>query len=620
MGSTKKPPASSKPTIQELDEVVIRFAGDSGDGMQLVGAQFTATAAAVGNDISTLPDFPAEIRAPAGTLAGVSGFQVRFSNHEIHTPGDVLNALVAMNPAALQANVKDLEPGGILVLNTDAFTTDELDRAGYHANPLLDGSLKRFRLVAIPMNKLNRDAVSQFKLSPREADRCRNFFALGLVYWLFERPLEPSLRWIRDRFSKNPAMVEANTRTLMAGYQHCESAKLMRVHYRVAKAEIPAGRYRKITGTEALALGLVTAGRLSGLPLVFACHPMTPASDVMQQMVEMKRHGVRMIQAEDELAALSMAIGASFGGTLGVTATSGPGMSLMSEGIGLAVMSELPCVVINIQRGGPSTGLPTRSEQADLFQALVGRHGEAPLPVLAPAHPSECFALALEAVRLATRYMTPVILLSDVYLANGAEPWKIPEVGELPDMEVVFAASGKGVFLPYRRDEHLARPWAAPGTPGLEHRIGGLETERETGHVSYDAENHEAMIRERADKIARIAEEIPPLQVHGADDADLLVLGWGSTYGAIFSAVKRCQAQGLSVACAHLRHLSPLPKNTGEILARHRRLLVPELNSGQLAWLIRAVFVRDLETLNKVQGKPFLISEVEAKIHAMLRA
>lgn len=618
--SKKSPaPAAATRTVEERAGMVIRFAGDSGDGMQLVGAQFSAASAALGNDLSTLPDFPAEIRAPAGSLAGVSGFQVHFSREPIHTPGDFLNALLAMNPAALKANLPDLEPGGVLIVNSDAFTPSDLKAVGYPNNPLEDGSLARYRCVAVPMSRLHEKAVAQVKLNPREVDRGRNFFALGLVFWLFERPLEPTLQWIGEKFAKNPAVLKANTRTLKAGYQHGEKGGLLPVQFRVSKAQIAAGKYRKITGNEALSLGLVAASRLAGLPLVFACHPITPASDILHHLVGLKQNGVRIVQAEDEAAALCMALGAAFGGGIGATATSGPGMSLMGEALGLGVMTELPCVIINVQRGGPSTGLPTKTEQADLFQALVGRHGEAPLPVLAPASASDCFAVALEAVRLAIRFMTPVVVLSDVYLANGAEPWKIPAVEDLPAIVVQRPAAKEGEpFLPYGRNERLVRPWAIPGTPGLEHRVGGLEKEGESGQVGYDPQTHEAMVRLRALKIANVAAEIPPLEVQGKPQGDLLVLGWGGTKGAICSAVERCQRKGQAVSCAHLRHLHPLPRNTGAVLGGFRKVLVPELNHGQLSWLLRSHFLVAVEGLNKVQGRPFLIGEVEERIQQLL--
>jgi 2-oxoglutarate/2-oxoacid ferredoxin oxidoreductase subunit alpha len=609
---------------EEREAVTIRFAGDSGDGMQLAGTQFTNASAILGNDIATFPDFPAEIRAPAGTLAGVSGFQVHFSSQDIHTPGDTLNTLVAMNPAALKTNLKDLEPGGILIVNADAFGTGDLHKAGYKTNPLEDGSLKGYKLIKVPINKLNREAVSACKLSPREADRCKNFFALGLVYWLYERPTEPTLRWIREKFSKNPAVMEANTLTLKAGYNFGETTETMPVHYRVPKAPIKPGRYRKITGNEALAIGLVSAAQLANVPIGYASYPITPASDILHFLADLKRYGVRTMQAEDEIAAMGMAIGASFGGALGVTATSGPGICLKSEAIGLAVMTELPCIIIDVQRGGPSTGLPTKTEQADLLQAMFGRNGECPLAIVAPCSPADCFTMIFEAIRIAIGYMTPVIFLSDGYLANGAEPWLIPNLADLPRIPVKHPGelhgngNGASTFLPYKRDERLVRPWAIPGTAGLEHRIGGLEKEDVTGNVSYDPLNHEHMVKTRARKIANIANDIPELTVNGAPEGDLLVIGWGGTYGSILSAVQRAQRNGLKVSSAHLRYMNPMPKNTGDVLKRYKKVLVPELNAGQLRMLLRATFLVDAVGLNKVQGRPFLVSEIEKKITEML--
>jgi 2-oxoglutarate ferredoxin oxidoreductase subunit alpha len=617
--------------VEEITEATIRLAGDSGDGMQLAGTQFTHTSAMLGNDISTLPDFPAEIRAPAGTLAGVSGFQIHFSSTDIHTPGDQLNTLVAMNPAALKTNLKDLSKGGILIVNKDAFQAGDLHKAGYKSNPLEDGSLKGYRLFAAPITTLNRAAVADLKLSPREADRCKNFFALGLVYWLYERSLDPTLRWIQSKFGKNQSVLEANSRALKAGYNYGETTEAMPVHYRVSRAKIPPGRYRKITGNEALALGLVAASKQAGLPLVYATYPITPASDILHQLAELKRYGVRTLQAEDEIAAIGAAIGAAFAGAIGVTGTSGPGICLKSEAIGLAVMTELPLVVIDVQRGGPSTGLPTKTEQADLLQAMFGRNGECPACILAPSSPTDCFNMAFEAVRLAIGFMTPVFLLSDGYLANGAEPWLIPDPARLPKVPVHFAqppvgtnGSGNGnggaVFHPYQRDARLVRPWAIPGTPGLEHRIGGLEKEDITGNVSYDPVNHHHMVQTRARKIANIANEIPELSVTGPAEGDVLVLGWGGTYGSLVTACQRMQHKGHKVSHAHLRYLNPMPRNTGDVLKRFRKVLIPELNGGQLRLLIRGTYLVDAVGLNKVQGKPFLVSEIEEKIEELLRS
>src|SRR5262245_21107038 len=618
-------PGQHKSQVEELDSVTIRFAGDSGDGMQLAGTQFTNASAILGNDIATFPDFPAEIRAPAGTLAGVSGFQVHFSSQDIHTPGDRLNTLVAMNPAALKTNIKDLEPGGILIVNTDAFANSDLHKAGYKTNPLEDGSLKGYRLFKIPINALNREAVTEVKLSPREADRCKNFFALGLVYWLYERSLEPTLRWIQQKFGKNPAVLEANTRTLKAGYNYGETTDAMPVHYRVPKAQIKPGVYRKITGNEALAMGLVSAATLANKPLVYATYPITPASDILHHLSELKRYGVRTIQAEDEIAAIGMAIGAAFGGALGVTATSGPGICLKSEAIGLAVVTELPLVIVDVQRGGPSTGLPTKTEQADLLQAMYGRNGECPVAIVAPCSPADCFTMIFEAVRLAFGFMTPVMLLSDGYLANGAEPWPIPKVTELPRITVTHPTkpngngNGEAHFLPFKRDQRLVRQWAIPGTAGLEHRIGGLEKEDVTGNVSYDPANHEHMVRTRAQKIANIANEIPELTANGPAEGDRLVIGWGGTYGSIGTAAERCEQHGCNVAQWHLRYLNPMPRNTLDVLKRYKKVLVPELNSGQLSLLLRGKFLVDAVGLNKVQGRPFLVSEIEQKIEQLLK-
>ncbi|HEX5273618.1 MAG TPA: 2-oxoacid:acceptor oxidoreductase subunit alpha [Gemmataceae bacterium] len=622
--AVEQAPARRNVRVEELDAATIRLAGDSGDGMQLAGTQFTSTSAILGNDISTLPDFPAEIRAPAGTLAGVSGFQIHFSCRDIHTPGDKVNTLVAMNPAALKTNLKDLELGGILIVNSDSFTTSDLEKARYKDNPLEDGSLKGYRLIRVPITTLNREAVKEMKLSPREADRCKNFFALGLVYWLYERSLEPTLKWIREKFAKNPAVMEANSRTLKAGYNYGETVEALPVHYRVGKAVIKPGRYRKITGNEALALGMVAATDLGRIPLVYATYPITPASDILHNLAEMKRFGVRTLQAEDEIAAMGMAIGASFGGSLGVTGTSGPGICLKSEAIGLAVMTELPVVIIDVQRGGPSTGLPTKTEQADLLQAMYGRNGECPVAIVAPQSPADCFAMMFEAVRLAVRFMTPVFVLSDGYLANGAEPWLIPDPADLPHIEVRHPTgpnsngNGESKFLPYKRDARLVREWAIPGAAGLEHRIGGIEKEDVTGNVCYDPANHEHMVKTRAKKIANIAEEIPLLEVNGPAEGDLLVIGWGGTYGSITTAVERMQRKGHKVAQAHLRYLNPMPKNTADVLKRYKKILVPELNAGQLCMLLRGLYLAPAESLSKVQGRPFLVSEIEDRIEQMI--
>ncbi len=603
--------------IEEVETVTIRFAGDSGDGMQLTGTQFTNTTAVVGNDISTLPDFPAEIRAPAGSLPGVSGFQLNFSNHDIRTPGDEPNVLVAMNPAALKVNISDLEPGGILITNTDAFNENNLKKAGYQSNPLEDGSLSGYRLFKLPISTLNRAALRDgVKLSSKDIDRCKNFWALGLMYWLYDRPLEPTQRWIETKFKK-PDLQTANLLALKAGFAYAEAAEIFTTHYRVRRAAIAPGKYRNITGNEATALGFVAASVLAKRPLFYASYPITPASDILHELSIHKNFGVKTFQAEDEIAAMCAAIGASFTGNLGLTGTSGPGLALKSEAIGLAVMTELPVVIIDVQRGGPSTGLPTKTEQADLLQAMFGRNGECPVAIVAPATPAECFQMAVEAFRIATKHMLPVIYLSDGYLANGAEPWRLPTMDELPKFEVKLTTDTDG-FNPYNRDpETLARPWAVPGTPGLEHRIGGIEKEDITGNVSYEPENHMHMVLTRADKVSRIAYDIPDVEVFGEPDGRLLVIGWGSTYGAITSAVEEMQRGGKSVSSIHLRYLNPFPSNLGEILGRFDRVLIPELNLGQLAMLLRARYLVPAVSFPKVKGKPFKISELIGKMNEL---
>ncbi len=600
--------------VVEIDNVTIRFAGDSGDGMQLTGMQFTNTSAVLGNDISTLPDFPAEIRAPAGSLPGVSGFQINFSSREIRTPGDQPNVLVAMNPAALRVNLPDLEKGGILIVNSDAFAELNLKKAGYEKNPLEDGSLSGYRLISIPLSELNLNALKELSLSKKEADRCKNFFALGIMYWLYDRPLESTLKWIQDKFKKNPVIQEANKQSLRAGYYYADTTELFTTHYRVRKANLAPGRYRNITGNEATALGFIAASQVAKRPLFYASYPITPASDILHELSRHKNFGVKTFQAEDEIAAIGAAIGGAFAGHLALTGTSGPGVALKSEAIGLAVMTELPVVIANIQRGGPSTGLPTKTEQADLFQAMYGRNGECPVPIVAPATPADCFAMAFEAFRLATMFMTPVFYLSDGYLGNGSEPWKLPKVDELPAIEVKFRTNPEG-FHPYLRDEKtLGRPWAIPGTPNLEHRIGGLEKEHISGNVSYNPENHEFMVRLRAEKVARIANFIPEAQVFGKPEGKLLVVGWGSTYGAITSAVEMLQTRGKSVSSIHLRYLNPFPRNLQSVLSRFEHILVPELNLGQLLFLLRARYLVDAIGFNKVKGLPFKIKELSAKM------
>ncbi|HEX2252515.1 MAG TPA: 2-oxoacid:acceptor oxidoreductase subunit alpha [Thermoanaerobaculia bacterium] len=604
---------------ERFHEVVIRFAGDSGDGMQLTGTQFTNTSALVGNDLSTLPDFPAEIRAPAGTLAGVSAFQVRIADHDIHTPGDSPDVLVAMNPAALRKEIGDLKPNGVVMVNTDEFNERNLAKAGYATNPLEDGSLDGYRLYPVELTTLTRRTLEDTSLDTKAKDRCKNVFALGMIYWMFSRQLDATQKWIDKKFARRPELADANRRVLQAGYNFADTTEVFQVRYEVEPAPLEAGTYRNVLGNSAMALGFVAASRRSGLPLFLGAYPITPASSLLHELSNLKQFGVTTFQAEDEIAAVCGAIGASFGGALAVTASSGPGIALKAEAINLAVMVELPLVVVDVQRGGPSTGLPTKTEQSDLLQVLFGRNGESPLPVLAASSPKDCFDVTLEACRIATRYMVPVILLSDGYIANGSEPWRLPAVEELPDLRREFHTEAEG-FAPYRRDEEtLARPWAVPGTPGLEHRIGGLEKEDVTGNVSYDAVNHERMTHLRAEKIERIAREIPPTEVDG-DPAggDLLVLGWGSTQGAITGAVRAARAEGASVSAVHLRYLNPLPADLGEVLQRFDKVLVPEMNSGQLALLLRARYLRDVVSYPKVQGKPFFRSEIHDAIRRVI--
>jgi 2-oxoglutarate/2-oxoacid ferredoxin oxidoreductase subunit alpha len=605
--------------VQLLDRVTIRFAGDSGDGMQLTGTQFTRTAAVFGNDISTFPDYPAEIRAPAGSLPGVSGFQISFSASDIHTPGDAPDVLVAMNPAALKTNVGDIGAGGAIIVNADAFTQGNLTKAAYASNPLTDGSLKQFHVFEVPISTLNARALEGLEMTSKQVDLTKNFFALGLMFWLYERSMDPTLAWIGEKFGARPIIAEANRRALHAGYAFGETTEMFHTTYRVPKANLPPGTYRNITGNEATSLGFLAAAKAAKRDLFYGSYPITPASDILHQLSAYKSFGVRTFQAEDEIAAIGAAIGAAYGGALAITGTSGPGVALKTEAMGLAVMTELPLIIINVQRAGPSTGMPTKVEQADLFQAVFGRNGECPIPVLAPATPAECFTLAVEATRIALKYMTPVIYLSDAFVGNGAEPWRVPSVDELPDISVPNAVKGEGTFLPYGRDpETLSRPWAIPGTPGLEHRIGGLEKLEGLGTVSYDAENHHRMSILRRDKVAGIARDIAPLEVFGPDRGDLLILGWGSTYGAIRSAVERLQADGRSVAHAHLRHLFPFPANTGDVLRSYRTVLVPELNLGQLSFILRGTFLVDAVSYGRMRGKPFRISEIVDEANRLL--
>jgi 2-oxoglutarate ferredoxin oxidoreductase subunit alpha len=601
---------------QEIDAVAIRFCGDSGDGMQLTGTKFTESTALAGNDLSTLPDFPAEIRAPAGTLAGVSGFQIHFSSHEIRTPADQPDVLIAFNPAALRANLADLKPGGLLIVNSDAFNKGNLQRAGYLEDPL-PALHDRYRVVEIPATSLNREAIKDLGIGAREGDRSKNFFALGLVYWLYNRPMESTLRWLESRFKGK--VLEANVRVLKAGYAFGETTELFPTSYIVPKAKIQPGLYRNITGNTALAWGIVAASVQMQRPVFLGAYPITPASDVLHEVARFRHFGVKTFQAEDEIAAISATIGAAFAGDLACTTTSGPGMVLKQEALGLAVMTELPLVVFDIQRAGPSTGMPTKIEQGDLLLALHGRNGESPVPVLAASTPGDCFYTVLEAFRIAVHYMTPVVVLSDSYLANSAEPWLIPDVASLRRDPVTLRTDPSG-FRPYDRNpETLARGWAIPGTPGLEHRIGGLSKEDGTGNVSYDPRNHEKMIKLRAEKVARIAQDIPAVEVFGPDRGELLVVGWGGTHGAITSAVEQARADGQPVSSIHLRHLNPFPSNLGEVLKRFEKVLVPELNCGQLTQLLRSEFLVPAQLLSKVQGQPFKVREIRDAIDAQLR-
>ena len=606
---------------EEVETVTIRFAGDSGDGMQLTGTQFTNTSAVVGNDISTLPDFPAEIRAPAGSLPGVSGFQLNFSSRDIRTPGDQPNVLVAMNPAALKVNLADLEDGGTIIINTDEFNKENLKKANYAQNPLEDDSLRGYRVHRLPITTVNIRALQEagVKLTRKEMDRCKNFFALGVLYWLYDRPMGQTLEWINERFGKkNPEVARANEVALKTGYNFADTTEVFTTHYTIRKAQIAPGKYRKITGNEATAIGFIAAAEISGRTLFYGSYPITPASDILHELARHKNFGVKTFQAEDEIAAVCAAIGASFAGHVGLTGTSGPGVALKQEAIGLAVMTELPLVIINVQRGGPSTGLPTKTEQADLFQAVWGRNGECPAIVIAPATPADCFTMAIEAVRLAFKYMSPVFYLSDGYLANGAEPWLVPDIDALPKIDVKFADDPSG-FMPYARDEQtLSRPWAIPGTPGLEHRIGGIEKEHETGNVNYEPENHHFMVKLRQAKVDRAVQDVPDVEVYGDRTGKVLVLGWGSTYGSITSAVEQLREEGKSVSSAHLRHLNPFPANLGEVLRNFETVIVPEMNLGQLCTMIRARYLVDAVPFSKVKGRPFQIREIARKVEEYL--
>ena len=606
--------------VIELEEATIRFAGDSGDGMQLAGTQFSNTSALAGNDVATFPDFPAEIRAPRGTLAGVSGFQIHFASTDIFTPGDSLDALVAMNPAALKTNLADLEPGGILIINTDAFNKKGLAQAGYEVSPVEDGSFSDFNVFEVPMTKLTRNAVEDLGLSQKVADRCRNFLAMGLVYWLYGRSLAPTLRYIEAKFGGRPEIVEANSRALKAGRNYGETTDAFVSSYHVDRAKLAPGEYRNITGNEALAWGLMAASKLSGKELFLGSYPITPASDILHELSKYKHFGIKTFQAEDEIAALTSAIGAAFGGSMAITTSSGPGIALKGEALGLGMMLELPMLIINIQRGGPSTGLPTKTEQSDLFQAMYGRNGESPLPIIAARSPGDCFDVAQEAWRISTRFMVPVLLLSDGYIASGSEPWNIADFDTLAKIPIEHPAGRDNgePFLPYERNRRLARPWALPGTPGLMHRVGGLEKEDGTGNVSYDPDNHAKMCAIRARKVELIADDVPPQEVMGEETGELLVLSWGGTYGACLSAVRAAQAEGFAVSHVHLRYLNPFPKNLGALLQNFKHVLVPELNLGQLDTMIRAKYLVDTLRLSKVQGKPFAIAEILHEIREIL--
>jgi 2-oxoglutarate/2-oxoacid ferredoxin oxidoreductase subunit alpha len=609
-------PSSKKRKREILQKAVIRFCGDSGDGMQITGNQFTNTVALYGNDLATFPDYPAEIRAPAGTLPGVSGFQLQFASGEVYTPGDAVDALVAMNPAALKMNVADLRPNGILIVNSDSFGESDLRKAQMTSNPLEDHSLDAFRLFPVELEKLTRLALQELGLDAKSMDRCKNFFALGMCNWLYNRPMDSTFRWLDDKFKKKPLLSEANKLAMKAGYSYCEATEAFQISYEIPPAKLSPGVYRNLSGNQALAIGFVTAAQKAGLTLFQGSYPITPASDILHELSEYKNFGVITFQAEDEIAAITSAIGASYAGALAITTTSGPGMALKTEAMGLAVAVELPLVICDIQRGGPSTGLPTKTEQADLLQALFGRNSEAPIPVLAASSPGDCFWVAVEASRIALKYMVPVIILSDGYLANGAEPWRIPELNEIPDFPVTFTTAG---YKPYSRNpETLARPWALPGTPGLEHRLGGLEKQDVSGNINYEPLNHEKMTHLRAAKVEVVAQEIPDVVPVGDPEGDLLIVAWGSTYGPITAALKAQRAKGRKIGHVHLRFLNPLPRNLGEVIGRYHRVLVPEMNMGQLLWVLRAKYLVDAVGYDKIQGRPFKQAEIEAKIEEVL--
>jgi 2-oxoglutarate ferredoxin oxidoreductase subunit alpha len=609
----------AKKSTKNVSDVTIRFAGDSGDGMQLTGTQFTNTTAISGNDLSTLPDYPAEIRAPQGTLFGVSGFQVHFGSAEINTPGDVCDVLVAMNAAALKVNLANLVDRGAIIVDTDGFNDRNLRLSGYASNPLKDASLSKYQVFEVDITKLTQLALAESNLSSKFIDRSKNFFALGLMYWMYNRPMEPTIKWINSKFGNKPDIRDANLKVMQAGWSYGETTEMFTVRYEVAPAKLPPGRYRNITGNQATAWGLMAAAKKAKMDLFLGSYPITPASDILHELAMYKNFGVKTFQAEDEIAGITSAIGASFGGALGVTTTSGPGIALKTEAMGLAVMVELPLVVVNVQRGGPSTGLPTKTEQADLLQALYGRNGEAPIPIVAACTPADCFDAVFEAVRIAIKYMTPVICLTDGYLGNGSEPWLIPSFDRLPDISPKLRTDPNG-FMPYLRDEKtLARPYAIPGTPGLEHRIGGLEKQHLTGNVNYEPENHEFMVKLRAEKVERIANDIPLAKVEGDPKGELLLVGWGGTYGSIKTAAINLRARGVNVSHLHLRHLNPMPKNVGEILYNFKQILVPELNMGQLVKVLRSKFLVPAIGLNKIQGQPFKSTEIETKVEEMMK-
>ncbi len=615
------PDGSAAGKVKTLPGAVVRFAGDSGDGMQVTGAQFTVAAALAGNDLATFPDYPAEIRAPAGTTYGVSGFQINFAARDVFTPGDAPDVLVAMNPAAFKTNIKDLKRGGLLIVNTGAFTQQNLKKAGYEANPLEGDLVDGYSLLAIDITKATLAAVKETGISTKEANRCKNFWTLGLMFWVYGRELESTIKWIDSKFRSEPMVAQANILALKSGWAYGETTEASHFRYDVPAAPVAKGTYRNIGGNQATALGIVAAAQLSGVEVVFGAYPITPASDILHDLARHKAYGVTTVQMEDEIAAICVAVGASYAGKLGVTASSGPGIALKTEAMGLAIATELPLVIVNVQRGGPSTGLPTKTEQADLLQALYGRNGEAPIAVLAAASPGDCFHMTLEAARLAAKYMTPVMLLTDGYLANGAEPWRVPSVADLPKIDITFRKDPEG-FQPFLRDpETLARPWAIPGTPGLEHRIGGIERDYDSGHISYDPDNHEKMSLTRAAKIAGIARDIPEQKIEvGTASGKLLVIGWGSTYGAIREAVQRSRDRGLDVSHAHIKYINPFPRNLGDLLKRFERVLVPEINLGQLVKVLRSEFLVPAESFPKIKGLPFKIDEIEDKIRQLMES